>query len=136
MINLQPIYNEGYDVTIRFNEGGFPEIWFHGCLLPQVVSAKHGYLIVAIPGHGEPMVHSLVAFSYIGPRPVSDDATYVINHIDNNPYNANPNNLEYITQSENIRKSLNQSRRTPQQLEEWFKVWDYYNVSYIVNNIK
>lgn len=52
-------------------------------------------------------VHRLVAFSFIpneGNKPF-------INHIDNNPSNNCVNNLEWCTQSENIKHAFNQGRK-------------------------
>lgn len=43
-------------------------------------------------------VHSLVAAAFHGPRPEG----MVINHIDGNNQNNRPENLEYVTQKENV----------------------------------
>ena len=47
-------------------------------------------------------VHQLVAFAFIGERPEG----YVIDHVDANKLNNLPENLEYVTQQENIRRAL------------------------------
>lgn len=46
------------------------------------------------------MVHTLVAYAFMGPRPEG----LVINHKDGNKQNNRFQNLEYVTQSENLRK--------------------------------
>lgn len=48
-------------------------------------------------------IHSLVAKFYLGERPKD----YVINHKDGNKLNNKPDNLEYVTITENIRHSIN-----------------------------
>ena len=42
--------------------------------------------------------HSVITYAFHGPRPEG----YVIDHIDRNKDNNNPNNLRYCSQSENI----------------------------------
>jgi len=51
--------------------------------------------------------HSLVAYKYIGQRPDKHD----INHIDNNKQNNHFSNLEYVTHSENVKKSYLSGRK-------------------------
>lgn len=53
------------------------------------------------------MAHVLVAAAFIGPRPDG----MVINHIDSDPANNRPDNLEYVTQAENIAHSGRLGRR-------------------------
>ncbi len=61
-----------------------------------------GYVTARL--HGKTYtVHSLVAMSYIGHRPKG----LVINHKDANKKNNRPENLEYITQAENIKHAQN-----------------------------
>lgn len=56
-------------------------------------------------------VHSLVAQAFIGDYPDG----LVINHIDENKANNRPDNLEYITQKENINHGTGIERRTEPQ---------------------
>ena len=51
-------------------------------------------------------VHTLVALTFLGPRPEG----LIINHKDSNAHNPRPDNLEYITQAENIRHAYRAGR--------------------------
>jgi hypothetical protein len=51
-------------------------------------------------------VHRLVALAFIGEPPEG----HVINHIDHNPLNNRLSNIEYVTQRENIHKSIDAGR--------------------------
>lgn len=67
--------------------------------------AGNGYLFVgpSINGRNVPTpVHWIVAEVFIGERP---DGMW-INHIDHNPLNNRPSNLEYCTPSENARAAV------------------------------
>ena len=50
-------------------------------------------------------VHRLVAYQYCNLN-IEDVNGLVVNHIDGNPYNNHAQNLEWITQQENICKSI------------------------------
>ncbi len=54
-------------------------------------------------------VHTLIAASFLGPRPVG----MVINHKDGDPTNNAVDNLEYCTQLQNIRHSIAAGRSNP-----------------------
>lgn len=56
-----------------------------------------GYLQLHLGRKTTMYVHALVALAWIGPRPKG----YQINHIDGNKLNNAPENLEYMTPSEN-----------------------------------
>lgn len=50
-------------------------------------------------------VHRLVAYQYCGLN-LEDIKGLVVNHIDGNPHNNHAQNLEWVTQQENISKSI------------------------------
>ena len=60
-------------------------------------------------------VHRLVVFTFRGPPPADD--TWRVHHRDGNPSNNHLDNLEYVTQSQNLKESYAKPRRTggPQQ---------------------
>jgi hypothetical protein len=62
-----------------------------------------GYPIVSIWGWGGRVrVHNLVAETFIGKKPFGSQ----VNHIDGNKCNNTPENLEYISQKENLRHAF------------------------------
>ena len=84
------------------------------CNLAGVVlegsSHPSGYRHVNISGHMF-KVHRLVAFAFLGPPP--NELQWQVHHRDGNPSNNRLDNLEYVTQSQNILCSYaNPSRRT------------------------
>lgn len=114
-------YNDGYDCNIYCDQDtGAVAVVYHGVELPQYLNKyKHPYPLVYIPNHGEACVHQLVAYAVYGVRQRNE----VVNHKDNNPYNSYPDNLEYISQSENMKQARIQQRRTPIQMWKWEKDW-------------
>lgn len=74
-----------------------------GVLIPR--EGLDGYLRIQLTTDGHRpafAVHVLVAAAFLGPRPDG----LVIDHIDGNKYNNAAVNLEYVTQKENIRRSV------------------------------
>lgn len=69
-------------------------------------ASKFGYLHITLcdgdRAHITYEVHRLVATAFIGPCPDG----YVCNHIDANPGNNIPGNLEWVTQKENIQHAI------------------------------
>lgn len=63
-------------------------------------------------------ISNLVANAFILNRK-SDGLNWVVNHIDNNPNNNHFNNLEWVTQKENIAHSIKQGRHS--SIVRWSK---------------
>jgi|SRR6185437_1415193 len=57
-------------------------------------------------------VHCLVADAFHGPRPPE----MTVDHLDDDPVNNRPDNLEYVTNLENQRRRWERVRRADQQL--------------------
>lgn len=62
---------------------------------------RKGYLDVHLPG-AHRLVHCLVAEAFICPRPKG----LFVNHIDGDKTNNKPENLEWVTSSENMKHAL------------------------------
>lgn len=58
-----------------------------------------GYLVAKIGAYGQMRVHQMVARAFIGPQKDG----LVVNHIDGDKHNNRPSNLEYITNTENVK---------------------------------
>lgn len=57
-------------------------------------------------------VHELVATAFYGERPIGEDGKpMVIDHRDSNKFNNRIDNLEYITQAENVRRAIEFRKR-------------------------
>jgi hypothetical protein len=69
-----------------------------GRILSPVV--HKGYLVTKLGGDKRQLgIHRLVAWAFIGPQING----IVVNHIDGNKQNNTPENLEYVTNTENVR---------------------------------
>jgi len=100
----------GYDERYFINKKG--EVWstFRNRVLTQHLDAQKRYLqsLMMVPGRtkGIPKyIHKLVAITWIGeaPGPVGTKrGYYCINHKDGNKLNNHANNLEWVTNEENL----------------------------------
>lgn len=71
-------------------------------ILKQFLDSS-GYAIVTIIGQGGRVrVHNLVAETFLGKKPFGSQ----VNHKDGNKLNNTPGNLEYISQTENLRHAF------------------------------
>lgn len=72
-----------------------------GKVLRPGISSRYSMVVLRNEdGVNGKTVHSIVAETFIGPRPDG----MVIDHKDENTENNRPNNLEYVTQRENVRR--------------------------------
>lgn len=110
-------YNNGYDCYIIWDGEKIHFIYKGNELSLYIKQSSSGrsYPIVSFPDRNDNYAHKLIAYSWYGKGNKGD----VVNHIDNNPFNMNPSNLEYITQSENVRKSKFQTRDYNNQLSKF-----------------
>jgi len=70
---------------------------------PKVEHNRNGRDRVIIDGHRE-WVHRLVCLAWRG-TPPDDGRVYFVDHIDGNPRNNMPTNLEWVTPAENARRA-------------------------------
>lgn len=97
--NLYLVSNKGNVMTLQ-NSASLKA----GSLLSPAIN-RRGYRYVILHSNGcskSRTVHSLVAEAFLGPR----KECLQVNHIDGVKTNNNIENLEYVTQSENIRHAF------------------------------
>jgi hypothetical protein len=68
----------------------------------SIFKDSNGYHCISFPGLSRVRIHNLVAEAFIGRKP----ATLQVNHKDGNKDNNTAENLEYITQTENLRHAF------------------------------
>ena len=99
-------------------------------LMPLYQSNKDGYTFIRQPASQDRLgAHQVVALSgLIGDRPENSFA--VVHHLDGNPRNNDPSNLEWITQSEHLKRHhaewANDSAMVAQRAEVAARNWRTY----------
>lgn len=89
-------YNNLESLYMISNKGNIYDKYYK-CILKKIT--RNGYYMIILENKFY-MVHRLVGFVFLN----CPDESYVINHIDNNKLNNNVNNLEWVTQKENLSK--------------------------------
>ena len=92
---------ESKELTVELGDDGQPRIRHNG-VLKALTPTSTGYLRISIGNWRKGRkrnysVHRIVYLALIGPL----DPEKVINHIDGNPLNNSPSNLELVTQAQN-----------------------------------
>ncbi|KKK95603.1 hypothetical protein LCGC14_2671120, partial [marine sediment metagenome] len=108
----RPMFDNQYEISshgrVRRGRVRRGRVFVHGSYegrLMQPVLNFHGYLRLTISAYNKSLtftVHALVAWAFLGPRPLKKQ----INHKDGNKQNNHANNLEYVTARENIRHAV------------------------------
>lgn len=96
---------------LRYTAKGFPYFSKEKIMSPGLCGLKRNYLAVSLWKNKKQTrhyVHRLVARAFIGDSPL------VINHKDNNPANNTVENLEWVTQMDNLVYANKQGR-----LKQW-----------------
>jgi len=81
-------------------------------------SLSYGYLMASLYTNNKGRrisIHRLVAFTYLGSPP---SKKYVVNHKDGNKLNNNVSNLEWVTQSENIKHAYDSGLKPHHNLDK------------------
>lgn len=109
-------YNKGYDVEILvLNYNLPPVIKYHGKTLKPFLkksNSKWRYPMVNVPDHGVQYCHILVAHSipkiFINKYNLKNEfpsETIIVDHKNGNTLDYSPNNLQFLTNSQNVLKA-------------------------------
>jgi hypothetical protein len=110
-----PEYEGLYKVSNLGNVRSLPRATTKGGLLKQQVNSRNGYCYVCLSCNGKialKRVHILVAEAFFGVRKNGVQ----VNHLDGDKTNNNIANLEYCTQSENMKHAYATGLQKPRGL--------------------
>lgn len=91
-------FNKEYGVWVS-NFGNFKDI--HKRPIPKKVYQQNGYVAVKTK-HGNRMAHRLVMYTWC---PIEDREAFTVDHIDHNKRNNRVDNLEWVSQAENVMRA-------------------------------
>lgn len=91
-------FNKEYGVWVS-NFGNFKDI--HKRPIPKKVYQQNGYVVVKTK-HGNRMAHRLVMYTWC---PIEDREAFTVDHIDHNKRNNRVDNLEWVSQAENVMRA-------------------------------
>lgn len=88
-------FNKEYGVWVS-NFGNFKDI--HKRPIPKKVYQQNGYVAVKTK-HGNRLAHRLVMYTWC---PIEDREAFTVDHLDHNKRNNRVDNLEWVSQAENL----------------------------------
>lgn len=88
-------FNKEYGVWVS-NFGNFKDI--HKRPIPKKVYQQNGYMAVKTK-HGNRLAHRLVMYTWC---PIEDREAFTVDHLDHNKRNNRVDNLEWVSQAENL----------------------------------
>ena len=91
-------FNKEYGVWVS-NFGNFKDI--HKRPIPKKVYQQNGYVAVKTK-HGNRMAHRLVMYTWC---PIEDREAFTVDHLDHNKRNNRVDNLEWVSQAENVMRA-------------------------------
>ena len=91
-------FNKEYGVWVS-NFGNFKDI--HKRPIPKKIYSQNGYVSVKTK-HGNRMAHRLVMYTWC---PIEDREAFTVDHLDHNKRNNRVDNLEWVSQSENVMRA-------------------------------
>lgn len=93
-------FNKEYGVWVS-NFGNFKDI--HKRPIPKKLYSQNGYVSVKTK-HGNRMAHRLVMYTWC---PIEDREAFTVDHLDHNKRNNRVDNLEWVSQAENLMRANN-----------------------------
>ena len=91
-------FNKEYGVWVS-NFGNFKDI--HKRPIPKKIYSQNGYVSVKTK-HGNRMAHRLVMYTWC---PIEDREAFTVDHLDHNKRNNRVDNLEWVSQTENVMRA-------------------------------
>lgn len=91
-------FNKEYGVWVS-NFGNFKDI--HKRPIPKKIYSQNGYVSIKTK-HGNRMAHRLVMYTWC---PIEDREAFTVDHLDHNKRNNRVDNLEWVSQTENIMRA-------------------------------
>ena len=91
-------FNKEYGVWVS-NFGNFKDI--HKRPIPKKIYSQNGYVSVKTK-HGNRMAHRLVMYTWC---PIEDREAFTVDHLDHNKRNNRVDNLEWVSQAENVMRA-------------------------------
>ena len=91
-------FNKEYGVWVS-NFGNFKDI--HKRPIPKKIYSQNGYVTVKTK-HGNRMAHRLVMYTWC---PIEDREAFTVDHLDHNKRNNRVDNLEWVSQTENVMRA-------------------------------
>ena len=91
-------FNKEYGVWVS-NFGNFKDI--HKRPIPKKIYSQNGYVAVKTK-HGNRMAHRLVMYTWC---PIEDREAFTVDHLDHNKRNNRVDNLEWVSQTENVMRA-------------------------------
>ena len=91
-------FNKEYGVWVS-NFGNFKDI--HKRPIPKKIYSQNGYVSIKTK-HGNRMAHRLVMYTWC---PIEDREAFTVDHLDHNKRNNRVDNLEWVSQTENVMRA-------------------------------
>lgn len=91
-------FNKEYGIWVS-NFGNFKDI--HKRPIPKKIYSQNGYVSVKTK-HGNRMAHRLVMYTWC---PIEDREAFTVDHLDHNKRNNRVDNLEWVSQAENVMRA-------------------------------
>jgi len=126
-------YSDSYLVSNKGDVMSINAVWKDGRKRPPKILSKndnnHGYLIVSLNRNKRIKtltVHQIVYYSFNGGCPCGRST--VVDHVDNDKTNNSLENLQLISHTDNVRKSIDTSKTATGQMNIWIREDGKYTI--------